>query len=210
MSKGPEKKGWLIAFEGIDAAGKKTWASFVAEFITQRGFQVDTFSYPDYRSPWGKIIKQYLNGELEMSPEEQFFTYFTDIYKDQVAVRDLLRKGYFVILDRYFASTVAFQCAKGFSYRRALAIIGAAGPLIPDVAFLFDVTPEVARKRSFRRSFLDRHERDMKLQSDVASFYQKLVREEKLARKWITVYGDRQIRSLMPFMEKSILKMIGE
>ena len=44
------KRGRLIAFEGIDGAGKKTLTRFLKKQLTQQGLSVKTFRYPVLRS----------------------------------------------------------------------------------------------------------------------------------------------------------------
>jgi len=87
------KKGFLIATEGIDGAGKRTLCSFMKKFLESQEYEVIQYEYPDYSSIWGKIIEEYLHHKIELSINEQFFTYFIDILKDQDKISDLLRKG---------------------------------------------------------------------------------------------------------------------
>jgi dTMP kinase len=187
------KSGRLIAFEGIDGAGKKTLTRFLKKQLTKEGMSVETFRYPDYGSPWGRIIKRYLDNKLELDPVEQFFTYFTDILKDQAKLEELLAKGDFVIVDRYFASTVAFQSAQGFSYRRALAVLDQVKPIIPDIGFFIEVAPKTAMQRCQRRTPPDRHERDLALLTAVAKQYWHLVYDGVLAKRWLVLDGNKSL-----------------
>lgn len=205
-----DKKGRLFALEGIDGAGKKTWTRFLEDWLTINSFEVRSFEYPDYSSPWGRIIKKYLNDELELDPTEQFFTYFADIFKDQTKIRNLLSQGSFVIIDRYFPSTIAFQCAKGFSYELAFDILKAANPLVPDVIFFIDVQPETAIERCRYVKPLDRHERDLKLLRSVAQLYRKIIQKRLLTKKWIVVDGNKDLETLKKLMEKKLAVIINE
>ncbi len=203
------KRGWLIAFEGIDGAGKKTLANFLKDQLTQQGLSVETFRYPDYDSPWGKIIKQYLNDDLELDPVEQFFTYFTDIIKDQPKLEEILAGGDFVIVDRYFASTVAFQTAQGFYLERALAILDLVKPLIPDIGFFIEVAPQTAMQRCKRRTPPDRHERDLALLTAVARQYRHLVYDGALAKRWIILDGNKDLNTIKAEMSTLITELIS-
>jgi len=205
-----DKKGRLFALEGIDGAGKKTWRRFLENWFVTNGFKARSLEYPDYSSPWGNIIKKYLNDEIELDPTEQFFTYFTDIFKDQEKIRNLLSQGIFVIIDRYFPSTIAFQCAKGFSYELAFDILKAAKPLVPDVIFFIDVQSETAIERCSYIKRLDRHERDLGLLRSVAQLYKRIIQERMLARKWIVVDGNKDLDTLKRIMEKELSTIINE
>lgn len=205
-----DKRGKFFALEGIDGAGKKTWRRFLENWFLTNGFKARSFEYPDYGSPWGNIIKKYLNDELELDPTEQFFTYFTDIFKDQEKIRNLLSQGIFVMVDRYFPSTIAFQCAKGFGYELAFDILKVAKPLVPDVIFFIDVQPETAIERCRYRKPLDRHERDLNLLRNVGQLYKRIVQEKMLARKWIIIDGNKDLDTLKRIMEKELSAIINE
>lgn len=186
-------RGLLIAFEGIDGAGKRTLSRYLINLLRSKRLQAKVFDYPDYKSPWGKIIKKFLYNKIELNSSEQFFTYFTDIYKDQAAIKTLLSEGTFVVVNRYFTSTVAFQCAKGFSYDKALNILEATTIIIPDVSFFVKVEPKIAMKRCLRRRILDRHERDYRLLQEVNSLYEKLIQQGQLSHEWIIINSTRSL-----------------
>ena len=200
--------GLLLAFEGIDGAGKRTWADFVEEQLKSQGLSTAMLRYPDYTSPWGKIIKQYLDGELELDPAEQFFTYLTDIFKDQIRIKNLLSQGVFVLADRYFASTVAFQSAKGFDRDLALDIINASKPAIPDFSFFIEVEITTAMRRCIDRNSLDRHERDYELLDNVAKLYRRITEEKLLAKRWVIVDGNKELETLKAFMKDEMAEIM--
>jgi len=198
------KKGLLIALEGIDGAGKKTWSNILKKQITKKNISVKIFDYPDYKSPWGKIIKKYLYNKIDLNITEQFYTYFIDIIKDQDKIKQYILNGDIVILNRYFSSTVAFQCTKGFPYYKALSIIKAADPLIPDIAFFLDVSPKIAIERCYKRKKPDRHESDLQLLTQVNQFYKKIIKEHILAHKWIIVDANIDLKSMQIIMKDTI------
>jgi dTMP kinase len=197
-------RGLLIAFEGIDGAGKRTLSRYLMKLLQDKHLCVKVYDYPDYRSHWGKIIERYLRNEIELNLTEQFFTYFTDIYKDQVMIKTLLSKGAFIVVNRYFASTVAFQCAKGFSYDTALNIVKAAEIAIPDFSFFIKVEPEIAVERCLKRGGLDRHERDPVLLRKVNSLYEKLIRQRQLSSKWIIINSTKSLDCICKEMKNHV------
>ncbi len=191
------KKGFLIAIEGIDGAGKRTLCSFMKKYMESQEYEVIQFEYPDYSSIWGKIIEEYLHHKIELSINEQFFTYFIDILKDQDKISDLLRKGNIVIMDRYFSSTLAFQCAKGFDFQSALSIIRTMHVIEPDLTLFIQIPPGLALERKFnQKKSLDRHEKDRKLLEEVDNIYEKMHSEEILSKKWIKIDGDRDLNKI--------------
>lgn len=191
------KNGFLIATEGIDGAGKRTLCSFMKKFLESQEYEVIQFEYPDYSSIWGKIIEEYLHNKIELSINEQFFTYFIDILKDQEKINDLLKKGNIVIMDRYFSSTLAFQCAKGFDFQSALSIIRTMDVIEPDLTFFIQIPPGLALERKFnQKKSLDRHEKDLELLEKVDNIYKKMLNQKILSKMWIKIDGDRDLNKI--------------
>lgn len=199
------KKGFLIAVEGIDGAGKRTLCSFMKKFFESRKLDLVQFAYPNYSSIWGKIIEDYLNNKIELNIDEQFFAYFIDILKDQNEIRTSLEKGKIVITDRYFSSTIAFQCSKGFSYQKALSIIEVMHVIEPDLTFFIQIPPQLALKRKYeQKKSLDRHEKDIKLLETVDTMYEKMLNEGILSKGWIKIDGNQNLKKV----EEDILNIL--
>lgn len=199
------KKGFLIAVEGIDGAGKRTLCSFMKTFFDSQKLDIVQFAYPDYSSIWGKIIENYLNNKIELNINEQFFAYFIDILKDQNKIFTSLEIGKIVISDRYFSSTIAFQCSKGFSYQKALSIIGAMNVIEPDLTLFIQIPPQLALKRKYeQKKSLDRHEKDVKLLENVDSLYQKMLKEGIFSKEWIKIDGSQDLKKV----EEDILNIL--
>lgn len=191
------QKGFLIAVEGIDGAGKRTLCSCMKKFLESQNNEVVQFAYPDYSSIWGKIIEDYLHNKIELNINEQFFVYFIDILKDQDEFRKSLEKRKIVLTDRYFCSTVAFQCAKGFSYQKALSIIEVMDVIEPDLTFFIQVPPRLALKRKFeQKRSLDRHEKDIELLENVDNIYEKMLNSGILSKRWIKIDGNQDLEKV--------------
>jgi dTMP kinase len=200
------KKGFLIAVEGIDGAGKRTLCLLIKKFLESHDFKVIQFAYPDYSSCWGKIIENYLHDKIELNINEQFFAYFIDILKDQDKIRELLKEGKIVLTDRYFSSTIAFQCAKGFSYQKALSIIDVMGVIEPDLTLFIQIPPELALKRKFKQKrSLDRHEKDTKLLENVDVMYEKMLENNVLSKRWAKTDGNQKLENV----EENVLTVIN-
>lgn len=199
------KKGLLIAVEGIDGAGKRTLCSVIKEFLETQSVEVVQFAYPDYSSKWGKIIEDYLQNKIELDINEQFFLYFIDILKDQDKIRELLEENKIIITDRYFSSTIAFQCAKGFSYKKAISIAELMDVIKPDITLFIQIPPQLALKRKFeQKKSLDRHEKDIELLKNVDYMYEKMLNGGILSKRWIKIDGNRDLEKV----EKDILTVL--
>lgn len=191
------EKGFFISFEGIDGAGKRTLCSFLKRFLESHKHEVIQFEYPDYSSIWGKIIDDYLHNKIELNINEQFFAYFIDILKDQDKIRKLLEDGKIVLTDRYFSSTIAFQCAKGFKYEKALSIISTMCVIEPDLTLFVQIPPQLALQRKFQqKKSLDRHEKDIELLENVDNMYEKMLNQKILSKKWVRIDGNQDMKKV--------------
>lgn len=141
----------LIAFEGIDGAGKTTQVDLLAAFFRAAGEPVKQSKEPT-DGQWGrKIRKSAAHGR--MPPADELHAFIEDRKEH---IRDLIQpslaRGETVILDRYFYSTIAYQGSQGQN-ADAIAAQMVNLALAPDAVFLIDVPPEVgvARIRNGRR-----------------------------------------------------------
>ena len=209
MPNSNRKRGLFIVFEGIDGAGKHTLSEFAKDILKSKNFKVEKFEYPDYESVWGKIIDCYLHNELELSIEEEFFSYFTDILKDQDKIKKLLEDGFFIISDRYFSSTIAFQCAKGFDYQKAQSIVNTMDVILPDLSVFIEIPPNLAIERKYKeKEHLDRHEKDAKLLKNVNFMFDKILAENILSKKWIKIDGNFDLNTLKNEIEFILCELI--
>lgn len=130
--------GRLLAFEGLDGAGKSTQVERLAAALRLAGYEVVTTGEPtDGR--WGRRIRE-MTGSGEAVPAEQQLAWFTDDRRDHVreVIAPALAAGRIVITDRYYLSTAAYQGAGGLDAEDILARSEAEFPL-PDLALLLEV-----------------------------------------------------------------------
>ncbi len=185
-------RGRTIAMEGIDGSGKNTQSTMLKEYMENVGFYVKRYSYPDYSSEYGQIIRNFLAGKLQKSVDELFFLYLADMIKDKPEIEIAISAGAVVTLDRWFATTVAYQSAGGFGYERAKAIQEAAGLPKPDLALYFNAEVHSLglrkeRQKAAEGSEKDRFERDAKYLEDVDSVYKIMIAENYGANKWAVI-----------------------
>jgi dTMP kinase len=137
--------GILIAFEGIDGAGKTTQARLLAESLRAAGKSVVSSKEPT-DGPWGRKIRASATAG-RLPPADELHA-FTEDRKEHVRdlIQPALRRGEMVILDRYFYSTIAYQGSNGFDPDTLAAEMLAAFP-VPDAVILIDVPPAVGLAR---------------------------------------------------------------
>ena len=141
------KKGFLIAIEGIDGAGKTTQANLLYKYLKQRGARVVLSKEPT-DSIYGQKIKRLAQGERDLTkPNEEYHLFMSDrrVHVENL-VKPALNKNNIVILDRYYFSTIAYQGAIGIDSEEIKEANEAFAP-IPEIVFLIDVPPRVGLRR---------------------------------------------------------------
>jgi dTMP kinase len=155
-------RGRFLTLEGVDGAGKSTHLQFIADFVAARGHHAVMT-----REPGGTDVAERLRHailETPMAPEVETLMIFAG-RADHVmrVIRPALEAGSWVICDRFFDATVAYQGAgKGvpMPLLETLAAIAQPG-LVPDRTLVFDCPYETASKRlAASGKKLDRFERE--------------------------------------------------
>lgn len=144
MTRG-DRKGFLVVFEGIDGTGKSTQAAILAAAMRDRGLSVVESREPT-QGPWGQEIRESAR-RGRRSPAEELALFVNDRREHVGAVlQPALDAGAFVIVDRYYLSTAAYQGARGLDPEAILRANEAFAP-IPDVAFLLEIDAGAGRHR---------------------------------------------------------------
>ncbi len=133
--------GILVAFEGIDGAGKTTQANRLAERL--RAADIDFVQSKEPTSgKWGTLLRaSATTGRL--SPEDELAAFVNDRREHvETLIRPALKAGKVVIVDRYYFSTVAYQGARGLDAAEVMRANEAFAPE-PDLLVLLEVAPEV-------------------------------------------------------------------
>ena len=156
-------RGRLITFEGIDGTGKSTQIVRLVAALRSAGLDV-----LELREPGGTAISEAIRPILldkknaGMSQETELLLFAAaraQLVRE--VIRPALDKGTWIICDRFYDSTVAYQ---GYGRGLDLAMIEtlnryAVGDSRPDVTFLLDLPAEKAvQRRNGRNSQADRLE----------------------------------------------------
>ena len=142
--------GWLITFEGGDAAGKSTQLTLAAEWLQQRGFPVLTTREPG-GTPFGQSIRSLaLNPDTTCCTLAELFLMLADRAQHVAdVIQPALSDGFVVLCDRFNDSTVAYQGAAGgldiHAVRECCSL--ATSGVQPHLTILLDITPEQALRR---------------------------------------------------------------
>jgi dTMP kinase len=108
--------GRLIAIEGIDGSGKRTQLDLLAGALNAAGVAVYSTGFPQYDSWFGKMVGQFLNGDLgsldAVDPHFTALLYAGDRFEAKTQIQSQLDQGKVVLIDRYVGSNLAHQTAR--------------------------------------------------------------------------------------------------
>jgi dTMP kinase len=134
----------FIVFEGIDGSGKTTLSKKLAEFLLSKGIKAVWT-----REPYSETIRELLKTK-ELSPwgETYLFLADRDLHLREL-VKPFLEKGFAVVSDRFYLSTLAYQgFGRGLDLGRLREMNDfVTGGFKPDLTFVLDLEPEEALKR---------------------------------------------------------------
>lgn len=147
-------RGRLITIEGLDGAGKTTVAAGLLDALRSQGLEVRLL-----REPGGvrvaELIRELVKDpELQISARAEALLYAAARAQlVEEALRPLLQRGVWVLLDRFVDSSLAYQgTGRELSVRQVRAINEfATGGLTPDLTLLLEIDPALGRQRLHAR-----------------------------------------------------------
>lgn len=152
-------KGKLIVIEGIDGSGKSTSAKNLAEKLNSINIKT-IYTFEPTHSHYGAKLRDGMLSE-DLDAEEELLLFVKDRKEHiEYMIKPALEEGYFIILDRYFYSSIAYQGAKGIDINR---IINMHKDFIikPDIVFIFHLPIDIALNRIIsKRGIADRFENE--------------------------------------------------
>ncbi|MEC8210801.1 MAG: dTMP kinase [Pseudomonadota bacterium] len=144
--------GRFITIEGGEGAGKSTQIQVVKDYLLSRGNDVVATREPGGTSEGQEIRNLLVSGDKDKwSPLSETLLILADraAHLERV-IRPALAEGKYVVCDRFFDSTKAYQ---GVAGGLGLDVIHnlqqpVLGTTLPDVTFLLDIDPEKGLRRA--------------------------------------------------------------
>ena len=198
----------FITFEGIDLSGKSTQAKLLYDFLLSKNKKSVLL-----REPGGTKISEKVRDILldkknsNMFPMTEFLLFSSARYQlTHEIVKPLLKKNYYVISDRYYDSSTAYQGYGGKVKPEVINTINkiAAGSLKPDVTFLIDISFDESNKRRKKSGKLhDRmEEKNEKYFKKVVAGFRKIAKANP--ERFIKINGNKEINTI----HKQITKLL--
>ena len=149
------EKGFLIAIEGIDGAGKTTQARLVSEELAKNNTVHLTKNPTD--GLIGKFIREVLAGKIKIPSSSIQYLFSADRQVQQVEVLNDLKDGKIIITDRYFWSAIVYGIVDredlDFDQAGNLLLVSQGilsmyhKFIVPDLTIFLDIPMEAALER---------------------------------------------------------------
>lgn len=166
-------RGQLITLEGPEGAGKSTQLKLLAAKLESQGYQVICTREPGGGGSLSEKLRELLlspdTGKISIGAELFLILAARSEHMENVILPGL-RKGAFVLCDRFIDSTLAYQ---GYGRGIALEMIKTLNRFairgrFPDLTVIFDISPEEGLVRAGKDSTLDR------IEGEELSFHHKV------------------------------------
>ena len=165
----------IIVIEGGDQAGKKTQSELLVKALRKNKIKTKLFSFPDYSTPIGNSINNYLKGKIKLSAE---IIHILLAFNRREKLSEILKaeKKYSVIvMNRYYQSNLVYGLVNGLK----LDWLESLDEELPkaDLVIILDTT----QKDSFNRKKLkrDQFEKNKKFYHKVLTTYRTLAKKKK-------------------------------
>jgi dTMP kinase len=161
--------GIFVDIEGVDAVGKRTQSSLIMSWLRSKNVGTSLISFPDYKTPIGSEIKNYLAGSRNYSPQVGHMLYAVNRWEKKSELESLLAGSDVLIVNRYSASNYAYGTARGLKLEWLMNL--EEGLPKPDLILVLDAPPETLISR---REPKDKYEENLDLQKKVRETYLEL------------------------------------
>ena len=195
----------FLVIEGIDGAGCETQSPALIKQLTAVGKKPFYIKFPQYDTPIGKMIKDFLyENKTKHTADEQFLLYTLQFIFDKKLIKEKMN-DHVVIADRYFSTTLCYQTLEGFSEKKALRYAEDFEIVKPDAVLYLDVAPDTAIKWKYgedkEKNF---RENDHSFIRKTYEKYKDLVKRSVWAR-WVRVNGEQKKEKVT----EALLKIIN-
>jgi len=204
-----QKKGLLIAFEGIDGTGKTTLALMLKERLEALGHSVVMFKEPTNETEAGKKIRSsYVEGRASLDIELQWFIEDRE-WNVTTRILPALAENKIVFLDRYFFSTACYQGVRKNNDWFSILELNRKKFPEPDLTIIFDLDVQLAIKRIMRdRSNANTFEGMQNLR-DVRALFLEIFQLDTIGN-YILINAEKSIEEIFELLYVKLQELIGK
>ena len=165
----------IIVIEGGDQAGKKTQSELLVKALRKNKIKTKLFSFPDYSTPIGNSINNYLKGKIKLSAEIIHILLAFNRREKLSEILSAEKKYSVLVMNRYYQSNLVYGLVNGLK----LGWLESLDADLPkaDLVIILDTT----QKDSFNRKKLrrDQFEKNKKFYHKVLTTYRTLAKKKK-------------------------------
>lgn len=193
----------IIVIEGSDQAGKKTQSELLAQALKARKLKTKIFSFPDYTTPLGKEINNFLHGKRKFPPQVIHCLLAANRWEKLQEIKKAHSENSVLIMNRYYQSNLVY----GVVNKLNLKWLQNLDDGLPKADLV--VVLDVSQKESFNRkkSKRDKFEKDRKFLDQISKTYRRLAKN----LDWKLVDASRPKeevhQSIMEILSKKIVKL---
>lgn len=201
----------FITFEGIDLSGKSTQIKLLRENLIK-----DKKKVVAVREPGGTEISEKIRNII-LDKDHLKMEYLTEFLLFSASRHQLtneiiiphLKKNYFVLCDRYFDSSTAYQGYGGMIDLKIITDVNkiATGGLVPDLTFLINISiEECIRRKKLIKKVEDR------IEQKKISYYKKVIAgylqiADNNKQRFVVVDGTMPIEEIQKEIVHSLFKL---
>ena len=167
----------IISFEGIEGVGKSTQIDLLHDYLLNAGKTVKKFREPGSTIPSEKIRNILLDANITLTSQTELLLMYAS--RSELVANEILSNQHdFILLDRYFDASMAYQ---GYGRNLDKDFINSLKTFInapdPDLTILLDIDPVKGFERKSEDS-MDRIESSgLKFFNDVRNGYLELANQ---------------------------------
>lgn len=174
------KRGLFIVLEGPDGSGKSSIAHFMAEYLQEKGHQIEFSREPGGTKIGEKIRDIILDvGNEEMGNEAEALLYAASRAQHVTEkIRPTIESGKDLICERFYYSSLVYQ---GIGRKLGVDVVKhfnefAIQGIYPDLVIFLDIDPEKALLRKENSGALDRLENEnIRFHQEVYKGYKEII-----------------------------------
>ncbi len=193
----------IIVIEGSDQAGKKTQSALLAQALRARKLKVKIFSFPDYTTPLGKEINNFLHGKRKFPSQVIHCLLAANRWEKLQEIKKAQSENSVLIMNRYYQSNLVYGAVNKLNLKWLQNLD--EGLPKADLVIVLDVS----QKESFNRkkSRRDKFEKDRKFLEQISKTYRKLAK--KLGWKLVDASRTKEEvhQSIMEILAKKIVTL---
>jgi len=191
----------IIVIEGGDQAGKLTQSTMLEKALKKRKIKTKLFHFPDYKTPVGKEIRQYLDGKRKFPPQVIHCLLAANRWEKLDEILAAQEKNSVLIMNRYYHSNLIYGIANGMK-QNWLENLDAGLPRA-DLVILLDVT----QKESFRRQKTnrDKFEKNEEFLRKISKIYRTTAKK----KHWKIIDASKSKEEVHNEIMKTFSKKLG-